>query len=140
MRLSSFRVASILAVLACGPKPPPDNAFITTDRGSIGFGQEFGSGTTIGQMPQENLAVNNLGLADLHITAITFTGDSAFTVKPLVAPPITVKGMQSTFVNIIFNPTEPKMYTGKINIASDAENTKSLDVPISGLGIAPDAG
>jgi len=92
-------------------------------------------GTKVGQKPQENLSVNNEGLADLHISAIKFEGDSVFTVAPLVAPPVTVKGKQATFVNIIFAPTEPKTYTGKITIESDAENTKSLEVPVSGLGI-----
>ncbi len=34
--------------------------------------------------------------------------------------------MQSTFVQLVFTPTAEKMYTGNINIKSDAENTMSI--------------
>jgi hypothetical protein len=127
--------------LSCGPKPPPDNAYITTDRGSIGFGQEFGSGTFIGTKPMESLSINNEGLSDLHISSITLTGDPAFTMMPQTTPPVTVKGEQSTFVALFFEPTEAKIYMGNLNIKSDADNTTSLDVAISGKGLEPaDAG
>jgi hypothetical protein len=142
MRLSSWLLAgSIAASLSCGPKPPPDNPFITTDRGSIGFGQEFGSGTFIGTKPMESLSINNEGLSDLHISSITLTGDPEFSMMPQTTPPVTVKGEQSTFVALFFAPTQVKTYTANLNIKSDAENTKSLDVAISGKGLQPaDAG
>jgi hypothetical protein len=142
MRLSSWLLAgSLAASLGCGPKPPPDNPFITVDRASIGFGQEFGSGTFIGMKPMESLSINNEGLGDLTISAITLTGDPQFTMMPATTPPVTVKGMQSTFVALFFSPDQAKIYTANLNIKSNAENTMSLDVAISGKGIEPpDAG
>jgi hypothetical protein len=140
MRQPSLFIAwSLSLTLSCSGKPPPDNPFITTDQAAIGFNQIFGEGTYIGQSPNQALAITNNGLGDLHIKSITFSGDNVFTMTTVAPPPITLKGDQQTFVNVVFAPTESKMYTGKITINSDAENTMSsngdLVIAVSGLGL-----
>ncbi len=119
---------------------PPATPFITTDQAAIGFDQIFGSGTFIGTTPQASLAITNAGLADLHITAITKSGDGAFTIMDETDPPtITVPGEKSTFVEIFFAPTQPIEYTGAITIVSDATNNPDggLVIGLSGLGVRP---
>lgn len=117
------------------------SAQVCSDRGSLGFAQEFGSGTLIGQRPQDTISIKNGGLADLTITSANFSGDSAFTVTTEPGTlPATIKGNKYFFVRVIFAPTEARAYSGKITIQSNAEKAPSLEIPISGCGVPTDGG
>lgn len=143
---------SSLAILAgfsaCG-KPPVacdgvslmQAAQACADRDSLGFAQEFGSGTFIGARPQETLSIKNGGIADLTITSANFSGDSAFTVTTEPATlPATIQGNQHFYMRVVFAPTQAKLYTGTITIQDNAENGVSREFPVSGCGVPNDGG
>ena len=136
MRMFAVSALAILALSACGEKPRPTKPFILTDRASIGFDTEFASGTFIGTVPQQSLAITNEGLEDLVISEVSQTGDSAFGFMPTTMPPITVKGAKQTYIQLTFAPTQERMYMGAIVIKSNADNIKELSIGLSGLGIA----
>ena len=144
--ISSLAILS--GFLSCG-KPPvacdgdslTQSAQACADRASLGFAREFGSGTFIGQKPQDTLSVKNGGIADLTITSANFTGDSAFTLTTEPATlPATVKGNKYFYMRVVFAPTEAKLYTGKITVQSNAEKSPSIEFELSGCGVPTDGG
>lgn len=141
-------IAILSGFAACGKPPVPcepdsltQNPQVCPDRDSLGFRREFGSGTLIGQKPQESLIIRNGGIADLNVTAVNLSGDSAFslTTEPATLP-AAVKGNKFFYIRVIFAPTEAKLYTGSITMASNAENTPSKTFEVSGCGIPSDGG
>ncbi|MHB8875317.1 MAG: Ig-like domain-containing protein [Myxococcaceae bacterium] len=124
-----------LALFACGKESLPQKPQLITDRDSIGFGQEFGSGTYIGTKPQESLLIENKGLEDLVITSISPSGDTEISIE---APSsLTVKGKGHTFIRIFFEPKAAKIYSSTLTIVSNAENAPQKLINISGRGIVP---
>jgi hypothetical protein len=150
-------VVFILVGLACGSGGMiSEKPFILTDRNPIGFDQLFGNATYICTTKTESLSVSNVGLEDLEISDITFSGSPQFRLMTLSNPPITVKGRQRTYLQVSFSPRRAILYTGRIAICSNADNTAGLTdagvtcstsghfpliVGVSGLGNAlPDGG
>ena len=111
------------------------------DRGSLGFSQEFGSGTFIGFRPQDTISIKNGGLTDLTITSANFSGDSAFTVttEPTALPAV-IKGNKYFYMRVVFAPTEARLYTGKITVLSNGQVSPSRDFALSGCGVQQDGG
>lgn len=111
------------------------------DRGSLGFAREFGSGTFIGQKPQDTLSIKNGGIADLTITSANYSGDPAFkvTTEPATLP-ATIKGNKYFYMRVVFEPTEAKLYTGKIVVQSNGEQNPSREFEITGCGVPTDGG
>lgn len=138
--LSGFASCGKPAV-ACDPDTLTERPQVCPDRDSLGFAQEFNSGTFIGAKPQESLIIRNGGLADLTVTAVNFSGDSAFTMttEPAMLP-AAVKGNKSFYIRVIFAPTEAKLYTGTVTMASNAENSPNKVFQISGCGVPNDGG
>lgn len=144
--ISSLAILSGFA--ACG-KPPVaceadslvDQAQLCPDRASLGFAQEFGSGTLIGQKPVNTLSMRNGGLTDLTIESATLTGDSAFklTTNPATLP-ATIQGNKNFLAQIEFAPREARLYTAKLTVVSNAANTPNREFEISGCGIPTDGG
>ncbi|MDP1826832.1 MAG: hypothetical protein Q8L48_26405 [Archangium sp.] len=125
------------------------------DRGSLGFAQEFGSGTFIIPLPdggvrfdEDTLAIRNGGIADLHITSASLSGDTAFslTISNESNPdagealPADVKGNDHFYMRVRFFPREARQYNATITVQSNAENTPSRDFAISGCGVPTDGG
>ncbi|HEY0881301.1 MAG TPA: hypothetical protein VGD87_07215 [Archangium sp.] len=150
----SLLVGSIcsLAILsgfaACG-KPPVacdgdslvDQAQLCPDRASLGFAQEFGSGTRIGTRPINTLSMRNGGLTDLTINGASLSGDPAFKLTTVPsALPATIHGNKSFLAQIEFAPTEARLYTAKLIVESNAANTPTREFEISGCGIPTDGG
>lgn len=147
--ISSFAILS--GFTACGKQAVPgdcDPDNLTTqpqacpDRASLGFAQEFGSGTYLGTRPVESLTVRNLGTSDLVIDSATFSGDSAFTMTTSPATfPASIKGNKELFVQVVFAPTQAKLYSGKIVLQTNAANDGGyFEFPISGCGVPADGG
>lgn len=144
--LTSFSILSGFA--ACGKAPmvcDADNlteaAQLCSDRDSLGFAREFGSGTFIGAAPQDSLLIRNGGLADLSISSATLTGDSAFTLTTEPASlPATVKGNKYFYMRVVFAPTQAKLYTAKISVQSNAANFPSKDFELTGCGVPTNGG
>jgi hypothetical protein len=111
------------------------------DRIALQFGLEVGSGTFIGTKPIESISIRNGGLENLSVSAVTLSGDSAFSVKTEPATlPAAIKGKQYFFVQVSFAPTQAKLYSGTLTIQSNAENTPSQVIQLSGCGIPTDGG
>jgi len=147
---------------ACG-KPPaicdPDNLTknpqLCPDRDSLGFAQEFHSGTFIGTKAYETLSMRNGGTDDLVLTNVTISGDSNFKYTASwtdsSGAPITVtgsgtlagtsiKGNQTGFVQVEFSPAAAKQYTGTLTVVSNAENSPNKIFAVSGCGVPTDGG
>lgn len=144
-------LAILSGFTACGKQAVPgdcDPDNLTTepqacpDRASLGFAQEFGSGTYINTSAQESLSVRNLGTSDLVVDSATFTGDSAFKVNTNPATfPANIKGNKELFVQVFFAPTQAKLYTGKLVLQTNAANDGGyFEFPISGCGVPSDGG
>ncbi|MBL8910713.1 MAG: hypothetical protein JNM17_08435 [Archangium sp.] len=138
--LSGFAACGKPAV-PCEPDALTQNPQVCPDRDSLGFRREFGSGTLIGQKPQESLIIRNGGLTDLNVTSVNISGDPAFTMTTEPATlPTAVKGNKYFYIRVIFDPREARLYTGSITMASNAENSPSKTFEISGCGIPADGG
>ncbi|MBL8949175.1 MAG: hypothetical protein JNK82_00260 [Myxococcaceae bacterium] len=154
MRIADLSLLAIFGIVACGEKPPPDGAFILTDKQSFGFGTEFNRpGVIVGASLPNSLIVKNEGLTDLSIDDFVLTGDDAFFMRvegqecrevpprgndcdPLSSIlPVKVKGKQETFVQLIFTPRDVRVYGGTLTIKSNAENVKNLEIKLCGVGV-----
>ena len=173
-------LSAVIAVWAasCGPASNQpctkgtllEKAQMCSDRDSLGFAQEFNSGTFIGTRPIETLAVFNGGLEDLSISAIEYLGDSEFKVTTSwddnlqdgVIPPVKVRqsyvvqpdgGLlipaanpndppfrMAAVITVEFAPTAAKRYTGKLNVTSNAQNFPLKTFDVSGCGVPSDGG
>ncbi len=145
-------VAIVVGFAACGKAPVLcdgdsllQKAQLCPDRESLGFAMEFGSGTYIGQKPVEALGLRNGGIEDLSLTSVSTAGDPAFKFSGSWAedaggglPATTVKGNKTVFVRVEFAPTQARLYTGTLTVASNAENTPNRIFNVSGCGIPPD--
>lgn len=136
---------SVCGLLPDGGKGDPD--YLTpepqacADRGSIGFGREFNSGTFIGMKPQDTLSIRNGGTSDLVVNSVTLTGDSAFTLttEPETFP-ATIPGNKYVYMRVVFAPTQGKLYTAKLKVESNAKNFPVREFDISGCGVPTDGG
>jgi hypothetical protein len=161
--LAAFVSVSILCAFAsCGKAPLlPDGGVdicskdnlqstptLCPDRLSLGFGQEFGTGTIIGQQPQNTISIRNNSTVPLTVASATLTGDSAFTLKvaydtdagSMSALPADIAGNKDVYLQVIFAPTAAKGYTGSITVASNAANAPSQTFALSGCGVPADGG
>jgi hypothetical protein len=140
-RATGFLIVSIIVGLfACGKGADevPLTPQLVTAQNSLGFGQEFGSGTYVGTSAQNSLVIQNKGQKDLVISDVQISGDSAFDFEgPDVS---TVKSGQSALVTVFFTPPAAGQYQGTLTITSNADNQPTKDIALSGLGIDPPDG
>jgi hypothetical protein len=122
--------ALALLVLAACEKEVPREPQVSVDHDTIPFDTVY-----VGAAPQSSLAIQNDGLEDLVLSSVTLSGDSAFTMDGPLTTTLAYK--KRTYVRVIFAPTEAKAYTGTITIASNAANSPSLQVAITGKGVTP---
>lgn len=141
--------AILSAFSSCGKAPVPCDGdslmpepHACPDRASLGFAQEFGSGTFIGTSVQESLSIRNGGVADLQISEITFSGDSAFQMAVEPQVPSTIKGNKYQFIRITFAPTQARAYSGTVTVKSNAVNVTggTQTFAVSGCGVPADGG
>ncbi len=125
----------VVALLACEAEPLPEKPQLIVNRESIGFGAEFGDATYVGTKPQESLQIENGGLNLLVLQQPQLVGDAAFTLEG--PETLEIKGKKSTFLRIVFAPTQAKDYKATLVILSNAENAPFKEIPITGRGIQP---
>jgi hypothetical protein len=127
-----------LSLVGC-EKGPPEKAQLILDRDSLGDGGvDFGA-VFVGTRPQESLMIRNGGVATLNLESVVKAGDGAFTIRGTNEDgsfPKEVKGLDQTYVQIIFAPNAERTYSGTITITSDAENAPSRVVSVAGRGVA----
>jgi hypothetical protein len=131
----------ILGLSACGKGSSVDDLSpdptIVTDRDSLGFGQENGSGTYLGTSTPNSLQVENRGQRDLVIENVSLDGDSAFSFE---GPDVTtVHGGESALITVYFAPTEEGVVEGTLTIDTNDAATPHKQVGLSGKGITPPA-
>jgi hypothetical protein len=118
------------------------------DRLSLGFGQEFGTGTKIGAAPQNTISIRNNSTANLEVASATLTGDSAFTLAVGYDTdagtahdlPVSIAGNKYLYLQVIFAPTQAKAYNASITVASNAGNAPMQVFALSGCGVPTDGG
>ncbi|MBX7113071.1 MAG: hypothetical protein K1X64_01965 [Myxococcaceae bacterium] len=122
----------------CDPDGPlGDKPRLCTERDSIGFNQEFCSGTYIGTSVPQTFMIWNNGIEGLNISEVTLTGDPAFTMTGPTKTMLTgtKKEDRQAFVQLFFAPTQYKFYGNtKLTIKSNAENAPEKVIEISGRG------
>jgi hypothetical protein len=128
-----------------------DNPELCPDVASIGFSQEFGTGTLIGTQPQNTLDITNGGSANLVVQSATLTGDPAFTLATSYLQsdgtygssyPATIAGGKHLLLAVTFAPLQARGYAGVITVVSNADNVDGgvSKFPVSGCGIPADGG
>jgi hypothetical protein len=116
---------------------------------SLGFGQEFNTGTPIGTKPPQTINVRNNGTVPMEVTAATLAGDKEFSLNvSWEAPdggfgtgvPATINGGKNLFLQVIFAPTQAKLYTGSLTVTNNSSNAPMKVFGLSGCGIPTDGG
>lgn len=134
---------AIVALQSCSQGPTlPQKPQLKLDRSSLGFGQEFGSGTFVGTEPTQSLQISNAGQDTLNIMSVTLDGPDKGAFTQMGPTSMTLKSGDQTFVQLIFTPTAAKLYTASLTITSNADSAVSMtncgpncSVPVSGKGI-----
>lgn len=125
------------------------------------FGTDQGLGTTIGTSPNQSFKISNEGKQTLIISSVTKSGSSAFIITGPNAGDGSSDGgvlesKETSFLQVVFKPTQPIQYTGKLTFKSNAGGAQllaldggfttpadptSIDIPLAGFGVLPpDAG
>lgn len=130
-------MAIFIGLAGCGKGAPdlPVAPQLITDRDSLGFGQENGSGTYVGTSAANSIQLLNQGQDDLVIQSVDLSGDSAFTME---GPDVdTVISGTSALVTVYFTPPSADTFSATLTITSNAENAPTKEIEITGLGIDP---
>ena len=96
--------------------------------------KDFGSVTVGETSAPQTFTVSNTGTADLNIYAVTKTGD--FTITADSCSSATVTAGSNCTVTVLFAPASEGFLTGTISIPSDDPDTPTMDVALSGTGVA----
>jgi len=121
-------VASLAATAVAATQPQLSVTPTSIDFGTVSNGLK---GTA-------NLALNNLGSADLTISMITLTG-TAFGISGITTPK-TISAGQSAQATVTFSPTTAGAASGSIAIVSNDPTNPTLNIPLSGTGSAAPTG
>lgn len=126
----------ILAFAACEKEPLP-GAVLVTDRDSLGFGGEFGSGAFVGTSVTNTLTLWNDGIEDLVISDITVEGQyfELNTADPLPTG-TAIQTYDRAFIQVFFEPGEVGTFEGTLTISSNADNEPTKVIGLSGRGVA----
>src|SRR5581483_6396370 len=84
------------------------------------------------------VTASSIGVANLHITGVTLSGSSAYSIVngPAVGDSI-VSGNSGSFC-IQFKPTASGLQSGMLSIATDARDSSTQTVSLTGIGAVPD--
>ncbi|MEO1335346.1 MAG: choice-of-anchor D domain-containing protein, partial [Myxococcota bacterium] len=91
----------------------------------IQYGVERGVGRY-----QRSVLLLNAGSSQVQVSSISLAGAPEFSLGPLAGLPVRLGSGASLIVPVVFEPTEPGMYTGSLTIASDDPATPMTTVPI----------
>ncbi|WP_224370265.1 Ig-like domain-containing protein [Hyalangium versicolor] len=135
----------LLAMAGCGDDGDEvqleKGPFLFVDRESMGFDQEFGSGTYVGASTFNALYIENRGDEPLDITEVVKAAPAEFTI---LLPDELAKGQTLRLesrahasIQVQFKPTKVQTYDGKFTIKSTAKNAPEKVVQLSGKGVTP---
>jgi len=144
MRLHTlwFPTIILLALAGCGGGDDvklEKGPFLFVDRESMGFDQEFGSGTYVGAATFNALYIENRGDQPLEITEVIKAAPAEFTLQLpqelADGQPLVLQSRAHTSIQVQFKPTREQTYDGKFTVRSNALNTPQKDVILSGKGV-----
>lgn len=134
----------LLAAAGCGGGDDvklEKGPFLFLDRDSLGFSQEFGSGTYIGTAPLNALYVSNRGDQPLELTSIVNGMPAEFTLQMpdelANGQTLTLQSREVATFQVQFKPTKEQVYSGTFTIHSNALNAPQKDISVSGKGVKP---
>jgi hypothetical protein len=111
-------------------------AQLDLDRASLGFDQEFGSGTWLRTSPQQSLLVRNGGDQPLQVTGATLSGADATAFEiAQPTPAMSLARGEQTFVRVLFSPMQARAYSATLTVTSNAG--PAVTVPLTGQGVTP---
>ena len=129
----------LLAAAGCGGGDDvklEKGPFLFVDRDSLGFDQEFGTGTYIGASTFNALYISNHGDQPLELSDVVPALPAEFTLqKPDL--PHTLQSREAITFQVQFTPTKEQVYSGKFTLVSNALNTPQKDIAVSGKGVKP---
>jgi hypothetical protein len=144
MRLRHLCFPIILLTLAgCGGDDVQleKGPFLFVDRESMGFDQEFGSGTYVGASTFNALYIENRGDEPLEIAAIEKIAPAEFIVQLpqelANGQPLKLESRGHASLQVQFKPASATTYEGRLSIRSNAKNAATKDVLLSGKGVTP---
>lgn len=112
------------------PNPPASKSSLNVSATSLQFGSE-----AVGMQEQQSLTLTAVGNTPVNINSIILSGGSFQAVLPTL--PATLKGGQSLTMPVQFIPKSTGSAQGVLTIASDAANTPTVAVSLSGAGVIP---
>lgn len=100
---------------------------------SLAFGNTPEGISSAGQV----ITVSNLGLTDLDLDSLAFTGPDAdqFTISEDFCSEATIPVTGSCTVVVTFAPTTPGIKSAVLNVPSDDPDSATVGIPVSGTGI-----
>ena len=93
-------------------------------------------GIIVGSTRLLNVTVSNVGNADLYVTGISLTGAVQFSRTDGVISPFTLAPGSDTTLTVQFAPDSVGSFDGTLTITSNDPDKPSVDVPLTGAGIA----
>jgi hypothetical protein len=142
-------LVSMVILAGCGSQQSlPVQPQITVSPGAIYFDSDTGGSWYVGSTTQDGVVITDEGQDPLTISAVTLTGDSAFT---LVMPTpgstncdagpscqkLTInRPPDSAVVQLTFAPTATKTYTATVTITSNGANDGgTVVIPVRAYGV-----
>ena len=128
-------IIAIPATASTGTVAPPVGGpatpLISVSPNSLTFGP-----IAVGQTPTTmKFTISNSGMADLHVSSITLSGSSSFTLFPAFAP-VTVAAGKSVDITVQFAPTVAGASSSSLSITSDDPDPTHNPLTISLTGTA----
>jgi hypothetical protein len=103
---------------------------------AVGDFTDFGSTSVLSGFIIKTFVIQNTGINDLTIGAITFTGANAADFKTITLPSATIIAGGSSSFDVRFIPSATGLRTATINIANNDANENPYDFSIQGTGVA----
>jgi hypothetical protein len=133
-------VPIILAFAACEKEPLP-GAVLRTDRDSLGFGAEFGSGAFVGTSVTNTLTLWNEGIEDLVIDDIQVEGQyfRLNSNDPNTPLPVgtAIQTYDRAFIQVFFEPDEAGEFLGTMTITSNSAEEPTKTIGLTGVAEDP---
>jgi hypothetical protein len=105
-------------------------ARLAADSSNISFGN-----VVVGSSSTAVVTLSNSGTAPARISSVTVPAQGFSTPSALAG--VTIAAGQTATLSIVFTPTSAAAFSGTITIASDAANSPTISIPVSGTGVAP---
>ena len=95
----------------------------------------FGSVTIGNQSAVRTVKISNYGSQPLNINSLTLTGENydQFTIHDQPALPFSIQFGETTDIGVVFNPTQPGLYSAFLTISGNIPDV--VHIPINGSGM-----